>query len=103
MDSVMEQKGTPMKERQEADKWFAGVMKMRMEAIKEKKVEKSSQLPQDLETEAKDGKRAGDLRLYKARHQSLQLTGRIPESLRLPSDTPETMGLTSKDKRNTSK
>jgi hypothetical protein len=42
------------------------------------------------ETEA-DGQRAGQLRLLKARHQSLALTGRIPDSLQLPKTTPEAL------------
>ena len=37
------------------------------------------------ETEA-DGLRAGALRLFKARHQSLALTDQIPASLQLPSN-----------------
>jgi hypothetical protein len=41
------------------------------------------------ETE-EDGLRMGSLRLLQARHRSLALTGRIPESLQLPSSTPAT-------------
>jgi hypothetical protein len=58
---------------------------------------------EDVETEEKDGLRLGRLRLLQARHRSLALTGRIPESLQLPTSTPATTASNSSVKPSTSK